>query len=261
MRRKNKMKQVLDQGQVALGTCVDSYSPAIVEVAGYSGLDFVRIDTEYSWRRDDALEHMIRAAMIAEVTPMIRLEKGDHYLISKALQIGATAILVSDVATYQETVDVVQAAKFPTKGIRGMSSFSFSAGWGAKGGPDWIEWSNSEILVGVMVENQQIMEQIDEVFALEGLDYCLFGPADYSMSIGLGFPQKSHPKVQDAFKKTLEAATKHNKPVGIGIAQPWEEDAQKYIDMGCRFLEIGHDLSVLRSVWDSATTGIRNLKK
>lgn len=261
MNRNNKMKQVLDQGKVALGTCVDSYSPAVVEIAGYSSLDFVRIDTEYSWRRDDALEHIMRAAVIADVTPMIRVEKGNHYLISKALQIGASAILVSDIADQKEAVDVVKAAKFPPKGIRGMSSFSFSAGWGAKGGPDWINWSNTELLVGVMIENEQILAQIDDVLSIDGLDYCLFGPADYSMSIGLGSPQKNHPDVQAALKKTIEAANKHSKAVGIGIAQPWAEDAKKYIDLGCRFLEIGHELGILRSVWKSAAADIKNLEK
>ena len=225
MKRINVLKQTLDSGKIALGTCIDSYSPSIVEVAGYSGLDFVRIDTEYSWRRDDVLEHMVRSAMIAETTPMIRIEKGNHYLVSKALQIGASAVLVSDISNIHEAVDVVKAAKFPPEGIRGMSSFSFSAGWGSKGGPEWIKWSNSEILVGVMIENEQILEYINELLTIDGIDFCFFGPADYSMSIGLGSPQKNHPKIQDALKKTLSAAHKYNKPAGIGIGQPWVEEA------------------------------------
>ncbi len=257
MQRVNKMKKALEDNKPVLGTCIDSYSPAAVEIAGYSGLDFVRIDTEYSWRRDDALEHMVRAAVIAEVTPMIRVEKGDPYLISKALQIGACAILVSDVNSVQEAKDVVKAAKFPPKGGRGMSGFSFSGGWGAKSGPDWIDWSNTEILVGVMIENREIIEQIDGVFAIEGLDYCLFGPADYSMSIGLGSPQKDHPEVQDAIQKTVEAATNHNKAVAIGIGQPWGTEAKKYFEMGCRILEIGHELGLLKSIWTSAASEIK----
>ncbi|MBW1695723.1 MAG: hypothetical protein JRH18_06240 [Deltaproteobacteria bacterium] len=257
MKRINKMKNALKDGKLVLGTCIDSYSPAAVETAGLSGLDFVRIDTEYSWRRDDTLEHMIRAAVIAEVTPMIRVEKGNPYLISKVLQIGAGAILVSDIASVQEAMDVVNAAKFPPKGYRGMSGFSFSGGWGARSGPDWIEWSNTEILVGVMIENKEIVEQIDGVFAIEGLDYCLFGPSDYSMSIGLGSPQKNHPQVQEAIKKTVEAATKYGKAVAIGIGQPWDQEAQKYVDMGCRILELGHELGLLRSIWSSAASTIR----
>ena len=189
MQRTNKMKKALEKNKLALGTCIDSYSPAAVEVAGYSGLDFVRIDTEFSWRRDDVLEHMVRAAVIAEITPMIRVEKGDPYLISKELQIGAGAILVSDVAGVQEAVDVVKSAKFSPTGTRGMSGFSFSGGWGTRNVSDWIEWSNNEILVGVMIENTTIIEHIDAVYAIEGLDFGFFGPADFSMSLGFDFPQ------------------------------------------------------------------------
>ncbi len=257
--RSNKLRQVLDDGKVAVGTCVDSYSPAVIEIAGYSGLDFVRVDTEYSWRRDDALEHMMRAAVIAEITPMIRVEKGDRYLVSKALQIGAGAILVSDIDNKEEAKDVVKSARFAPKGVRGYSSFSFSAGWGTKGGKDWVKGSDTEILVGIMVENQQIVDQIDEVFSIDGLDYCLFGPADYCMSLGLGAPQKGHPKVEAALQKTIESAAKFNKAVGIGIGKPWEENAKKYIDMGCRFLEFGHDLGILKSEWTSASADIRDL--
>lgn len=257
----NKLKQTLEENKIALGTCVDTYSPATIEVAGYSGFDFVRIDTEYSWRRDDVLEHMMRAAVIAEVTPMVRVEKGNHYLISKALQIGAGAILVSDIETLKEAMDVVKAAKFASKGIRGYSSFSFSGGWGTQGGEAWIDWSNTAIPIGIMVENEKIMSHIDDIFAIEGLDFCMFGPSDYSMSIGLGFPQKNNPRVQDAIRKTCEAAAKHNKVVAIGIGAPWSSEAKSYIDSGCRMLEIGHELSILESAWKSAISEIKNITR
>jgi 4-hydroxy-2-oxoheptanedioate aldolase len=260
MKRENKFRKALNEGKVALGTCLDSYSPAAVEVAGYSGLDFCRIDNEYSWRRDESMEHMMRAAAGVGITPMIRVEKGNPYLISKAFQIGAGAILVSDIASYEEALEVVKAAKFAPKGIRGFSSFSFSGGWGSDGGEDWVDWCDRELLVGIMIENTHIMSQIDQIFAIEGLDYCLFGPADFSMSLGLRSAQKNHPKVQEAIKRTVEAAAKHGKAVAIGIGEPWKEEAQKYIEMGCRIIEIGHELAVLKSAYASATTAIRSLK-
>jgi len=257
MQRVNRLKKVLDDGKVAVGTCIDSYSPAVVEIAGYSGLDFCRIDTEYSWRRDESLEHMMRAAALAGITPMVRVEKGNTYLVSKALQIGAGAILVSDISSYQEALEVVKAAKFAPQGIRGMSSFSFSGGWGTRGGEDWVNWSDAELLVGIMVENEHIIPHLEQIFAIEGLDYCLFGPSDYSMSLGFRSTKKNHPKVQEAIKKTVEAAAKHKKAVGIGIGEPWEEEAKKYIHMGCRLIEVGHEMSILSSAWKSVASSIR----
>jgi 4-hydroxy-2-oxoheptanedioate aldolase len=258
--RSNKLKETLQAGKVALGTCVDTFSPAIVEVAGYSGLDFVRIDTEYSWRSDDSLEHMIRAAKIADITAMVRIYKGNPYLASKVLQAGAGAILVSDIENYQEAIDVVQASKFAPKGMRGYSSFSFSAKWGTGGGKEWVEWSDSEIMVGVMVENTCIMKDLEKIFAIDGLDYCLFGPADFSMSLGYRGPAKSDPQIQAAFEKTCELAEKHGKTVAIGIGQPWLQDAEKYLKGGCRILELGHDLGLLRGVWQKAVQDIAPLR-
>jgi len=259
MQMVNKLKQVLEKGEVALGTAVFSYSPTIVEVAGYSGLDFVRIDNEYSWRRDESMEHIIRAATIAEITPILRIDKGDHYLINKALGTGAGGVLVPDVSTKKEVEDLIKAAKFPPKGRRGYSSYCFSGQWGAKGGEDWVNWSENETLVGIMVENEEIIPKLDGILAMEGLDFVLFGPADYSMSIGLRGPQKNHPKVQDAIKKTIEVANKYGKPVAIGIGQPWEEEARKYIDLGCRIIEMGNDLLVLRSVWKGLSSTMKNV--
>ncbi len=253
----NKLKRTLDKGDVALGTAVFSNNPTIVEVAGYSGLEFIRIDNEYSWRRDESMEHMIRAAYVAGITPILRVDKGDHYLINKALASGAGGVLVPDITAKEEAQQLIRAAKYPPKGGRGYNSFCFSGQWGAMGVEDWLHWNEHEILVGIMIENEQIISQLDSVLSMEGIDFVLFGPADYSMSIGLGGPQKNHPKVQDGIKKTVEMAAKYGKPVAIGIGQPWEEEARKYIDLGCRMLEIGNDVSVLRSVWKAVSTTIR----
>ncbi len=259
MQKVNKLKKVLKKGEVALGTAVFSYSPAIVEVAGYSGLDFIRIDNEYSWRRDESMEHMIRAATVAEVAPILRIDKGNHYLINKALEIGAGGVVVPDISTKEEVEELIKAAKFPPRGTRGYSSFCFSGQWGARGGEDWVNWSEHETLVGIMVENEEIITKLDEILSMEGLDFVLFGPSDYSMSIGLRRPQKNHPRVQEAIKKTIEVATKYGKPVAIGVGQPWEEEARKYIDLGCRIIEISNDVVILRSIWKSLTDTLKNM--
>jgi 2-keto-3-deoxy-L-rhamnonate aldolase RhmA len=260
MKRENRLRKILAEGKVAVGTCVDSYSPAAIEAVGYGGLDWVRVCNEYSWRRDESMEHMMRAAALVGITPMIRVEKGDPYLVSKAFQCGAGAILVSDIANYEEALAVVKASKFAPKGHRGYSGFSFAGHWGADSGRDWVEWCDQELLVGVMIENEQVVGQVEKIMAIEGLDYCMFGPADYSMSIGLRSSQKDNPKVQEAIRRTAEAAGKHNKHAAIGIGEPYEAEAKKYIDMGLRIIEVGHELGILRSVYKKAGEGIRALR-
>lgn len=245
----NKLKRILNGGKVAFGSCMCAFSPNLVEIAGYCGLDFCRIDNEHAWRQDDMLEHMMRAAVIADITTLVRVDKGNPYLIRKALEIGAGGIIIPNIKNSDEVKSVVKAAKFPPLGDRGISSNCFSARYGTMPEGEWINWSNKEALIGVMVETREALYNIEEIMTVEGLDFVLFGPADYAMSIGLAMPDIKNQKVQDAIKVTIEAAKKNGKHIMISVGFPWEEEAKKYINMGCNIIEIGNDYSILRKFW------------
>ncbi len=249
MERQNKLRKTLKEGRVAIGTCIDTFSPAVAEVAGYVGLDFIRIDTEYSWRRDEALENMCRGCAIGGTSALVRVEKGQPYLISKALQAGADAILVCDVTSYEEARDIVRAARFAPKGVRGYNTFTPAGHWGLVGGKSWVDWCDSELMVGIMVENQEVVEDLDRILAIDGLDYCLFGPSDFSMSLGYREPRKNDPKVQDAMKRVCDIAARHKKWVSIPLGEPFAKEAKHYTDMGFRMIELGHDVAILASAW------------
>jgi 4-hydroxy-2-oxoheptanedioate aldolase len=257
MKERNRLKSVLGQGGIALGTLVVSNSPAIVEVAGHSGLDYVRIESEHSWRRDDSMEHMIRAAWLSGITPILRIDKTDLSVVGRAFEIGAGGVVAAGISSREEMERVVDAAHFPPKGSRGFSHGCFSGQWGLLNIDDYMELSEKETMVGIMVENGECVERLPEILAVEGVDFALFGPADYSLSIGLGKPQKNHPLVQDGIMKTIEAGQKEGKPVGIGLGPVWEEEAEKYIGMGCRMVEIAQDVGILGTVWKTTSANIR----
>ncbi len=150
-------------------------------------------------------------------------------------------------------------AKFPPRGERGIGSLCFSGRWGTVKSTEWISWSDEEQMVGVMIEDHRTMEQIDEIMAVDGLDYVLFGASDFSVSIG--HPgQSSHPKVMDALKETIRAADRHGKWVCKGVGYPWVENARKFVKMGCHMIELGHDATILRTIWTMKGEEIRKLR-
>ena len=112
----------------------------------------------------------------------------------------------TDIHSVEETEAVVRAAKFPPRGTRGYSGNCRAGGWGTLAGADWVEWSDREPMIGVMVEHVSAMDCINEMLAVEDLDFVLFGPADYSMSLGLRKPAKNDEDVQSALKRTIAAA-------------------------------------------------------
>ncbi len=99
-----------------------------------------------------------------------------------------------------------------------------------------------EGVVALMIEKQSAIEQLEEILSVRGIDMVQFGPADYSMSIGLP-GQWSHPRVKEAEQYTIEAALKR------GIAPRVElrdfKDAEPYLKMGVKHFCIGWDVDIL----------------
>ncbi len=247
-RKKNKLKEIIKRGEVALGTCVYTFSPAAIELAGFCGLDWCRIDNEHAWRQDYTTEDMLRGAFCADIVPLLRIDKDNPYLVRKALEAGAGGVIVPHVNTRREVEEIVRAAKFPPLGKRGYGGLCFSGQWGAGGGTDWMEWSNNETMVIPMIEDVAAIPNIDEIMSTEGLDGIYFGPADFSVSAGIPL-QTRHEKVMDALRRTIDAAKKYGKFVIFGAKYPYWEDAKKLRDMGVQAIEIGHDLSILGTIW------------
>lgn len=250
-RQPNSVREKLAGGQRVLGAAVVSWSPYVVDVAASAGLDYIRIDTEHAYRRDNMLEQMVRAANQGNIVPLVRIDKGDPYLARKVLEVGAGGIIVPNICTPDEARAVVRSAKFPPLGDRGYSGMCWSADWGAASGEEWVQWSNREPMIGVMIETVAAIDSIDEIMAVDGIDFVLFGPADFSMSLGLGAPMPHDARVQAAIEDTVRAAHNAGVYVSLGVGTS-RANIEKYVNLGVDMLELGNDLGIMRSAWKNA---------
>ena len=251
----NALRKKLAAGKCAAGAAVFSWSPNVIDAAVIAGLDYIRIDTEHAWRKDDSLEHLIRAAVAGGIVPIVRVDRDDPYLVRKALEIGAGGIIVPDVCTVQQARSVVQAAKFPPLGNRGLSRNCWSAAWGATPADEWVQWSNREPMIGIMIENVEAMSSIDAIVAVDGIDFVLFGPADFSMSLGLAAPDANDARVQAAISTTASAVREQGKHFSLGVGTD-PATIERYMGLGVDMLELGNDLGILRASWARAKTAV-----
>ena len=95
--RKNRVKQVMAKGNLALGTYVSLGDPQIVEIIGVAGFDAAFIDMEHSDFNLSLVAEMIRAADLAGVTSLIRVPGNDASLILRLLDAGAEGIIIPHV--------------------------------------------------------------------------------------------------------------------------------------------------------------------
>eukprot|EP00026_Physarum_polycephalum_P012508 Phypoly_transcript_12828.p1 GENE.Phypoly_transcript_12828~~Phypoly_transcript_12828.p1 ORF type:complete len:272 (+),score=44.48 Phypoly_transcript_12828:123-818(+) len=149
------------------------------------------------------------------VTPIARVVDGTIHHIKQALDGGAQGIIVPMVNTAEDAQKVIQFARFPPLGIRGVGGLLPHLGFGATRA-DYVDNANREVLVAVQIETKQAVENVDAILGTPGIDVAFVGPSDLHMSLGLKAALWSDEQLfLEAFRKVKEACTKHGVPLGL----------------------------------------------
>lgn len=244
--KKNPVKEAIRNGQTVFGLYIAVPSPMMVELAGYAGFDFVRIDVCHSAVDLPAIADMIRAAEASGVVPMVRVDNEPH-LIAKILEAGAMGLFVPDVSTPAMARAVVDAVHFAPVGERGTFAASRITRYGAIGSGDYAKWSNEELLLGIQIESKDAADNLEETLGVGGIDMIGSGRGDLANALGLT-GQKNHPSVLALEEKIFDTAKKRGKCVSVNLdptatdfaatVASWKKKAQ--------VITLGHDLTILR---------------
>jgi len=122
--------------------------------------------------------------------------------ITQFLDRGIRGIIGPHIETKADAQQLVDAALF---GPAGHRSFGGARGTNyqndIKDMPAFLAACNDSILIGAMLESQRGIDNLDEILSVPGIDYLMFGPADFAQD--LGYPgEPSHPEV----RKVMDAA-------------------------------------------------------
>lgn len=239
----NSIKSKMENGKKVLGTFLELGSELAIECLGYTGLDFFIIDQEHGPFDIGETVGFLRAAELTNITPLVRVKDISRPSILKNLDIGAKGLIVPNVETVEEVKMLIEWAKYYPVGKRGYF-MARPSGYGnkeyAKDMNNYFEVSNNETLLIPQCETIGVLNNIEEITALEGVDGIFIGPFD--LSIAMGIPaQFSDPKYTNALDRVLKACKNNNK--FCFIFSPDQITAQKYIDSGFDAVAIGMDAS------------------
>ena len=216
--RTNRVKRILREGGTVICAGPGFPSPEMVEFLGHLGFDCIFIDAEHGVIGVERAQEMVRAADAVGVGTLTRVPKNDPAVILGYLETGTGGILVPHVNTAAEVRAVVQAVKYSPLGCRGAHSATRAADYGVTlSSAEYFAQANQETLVAVMIEETTALENLDEMLAVPGLDLCIVGPSDLSMS--MGYPGRpDHPHVQAQVDLALRKARAANVAVGTVAA-------------------------------------------
>lgn len=229
----NKTKAKLKAGKTAFGCFVRYPDAGLIELLGYLGWDFLIFDGEHGPLEALECEHMVRAAELTGVTPIVRVPTNQAHVILRYMDTGAQGAQVPNVNSAAEAKSVVQSIKYHPLGTRGLAG-TRASGYGQPAPlAEYVQQANAETLVIIHIETAEAVEQISEIVNVEGVDVVFVGPTDLSQS--LGFPgQLQHPTVQVAIETVVDAVAGASPELGIFVGNP--EKANEWHERGARYI-------------------------
>jgi len=245
--RENQLRETLEGGDVALGVLESTYSPTIVELYAALGVDFVWIDLEHGgpspWDAE-RLEGLLRAVDGTETELLVRVPDTDPALVRKALDAGVRNVFLPRVGSAAELERAVRAGRFEydgDPGRRGLANPRASR-WGLA--DDYVTTEDESVVVGVTVETQSALDDLEDILEVPELGFVFIGPLD--LSVSLGHPGEfDHPDVEDAVERIRTAAIEADVPVGgLGFGM---DDVNEKAQQGYQLLNIGTTTGALQS--------------
>ena len=113
-------------------------------------------------------------------------------------------------------------------------------------------------MVIVQFESAEAIDKADEIASVEGIDVVLIGANDLLADLGLA-GQFEHPKIRDAYARTIAACRKYGKHVGVGGLSTRPELAAEFIAMGARLLSTGTDIQFLSAAMAEKARQVREI--
>ena len=160
------------------------------------------------------------------------------------LDAGALGVIAPHVQSADDARAYVAAAKFPPLGHRSAAgplphlqyrSFPAAAADAAL---------NQATLLIVQFESEEALSRADDIAAVEGVDLVMIGSNDLLADWGLA-GQYDHPRLRDAYARTIAACRKHGKHVGVGGLSTRPKLAAEFVAMGARMISTGTDIQFL----------------
>ena len=237
-----RIKEKIAAGKPVIGPCTLFKDPAITELFGYTGHDFVWIDAEHgALDRDDILQH-IRAAHAAGAAAFVRVAETNPAIVKPILDMGPDGIVFPMIRSVEDAKLAVASCKYPPVGIRGFNPSralryaNEDMGW-------YIQNADSNVWVILQIEHIDAVNCIEEILSVPGVDTIFVGPMDLSASAGI-LGQTSHPKMLEMYDLVSKAAHAHGIPLGVAVGSD-PANLERWKDYGAAWVTVGQDMNML----------------
>ncbi len=177
----------LPDDPIMVGAWSNLGSPLAASVLAGTGADWLLLDGQHGLYDDAAVVATLAALGPGRPGPahpgrtarvLVRVPSNDAAWIGRALDAGASGVIVPMVQDEHEALAAARACRYPPEGGRSWGAWD----WG--GGPPAPTDANRAVMCAVMVETPSAVERVAQIAATPGVDMVFVGPYDLSLALG-----------------------------------------------------------------------------
>jgi 4-hydroxy-2-oxoheptanedioate aldolase len=235
----------LRTGETIFSAWCNLGSAIIAETIAREGFACTVLEQQHGLWDTASIVTGIGAVHLAGSTPAVRVPLADFAFTSRALDMGAEAIVAPMINNVADARQFVSAAKYPPLGERSWGPTRAMTLQGKTSAVDYLREANDGTLTLAMIETQEALANIDAIATTPGIDALFIGPYDLSVALSNGKAQDiTAPEVERAVDRICAAANKAGKIPGI-----YCRDVPRALAMakrGFRFIAVSSDHGIVR---------------
>ena len=255
MKKTNLLQKKLTSSNTVFGTWSSLSSPNVINVIGCTELDFVIIDLEHGSMSYETVENMVRAAEASNIAPIVRVGDDQQQTILRALETGTRTILVPHVNTSDKAEKIAKFCKYYPNGNRGLSPYTRGHNFTHNDIAESLENENKITLVGILVEGQEGLKNLEHIVKVEGIDLVYLGLFDICQSVGLP-GQVNHPTVIDEISRCNQIIKSNG--LYSGCMATSTDNVLMLKNIGYNFIAYLNDAAALKKHFDDVLMIVKN---
>ena len=218
------------------------FSPGIPIILKNAGCEFIIFDMEHGGLSLEQFKTLATISNANKIAPFIRIPEVSYNYVARALDLGASGIMVPMINTPEDALKIVNASKYPPHGKRG-AGFGFAHDNYINRSPlSYIEKANNSNINIIQIETKIALENVREIASIGGVD-CLW-VGHFDLTNFLGIPGDFTSKIYlNAINKIVAAADLYKKSVGIMVNS--KEELETYSKLGFNMIAVGTEMNIL----------------
>ena len=250
-----RIAEKIKNGEPVVGIFELLADASVSEIAGYSGCDFVWIDTEHGMMDRREVYHHVLAAQSAGACAFVRVPGVEYYQIKNTLDMGPDGVIFPFVNTPEIARAAVEACTYPADGgKRGIGPLR-AIQYGVQDEPAYLKVAKDEVWKIFQIESMEAVEHLDEIAAVPGYHSLFVGPADLGMSMVGVDPAEKARITEQVQCRVGELARQHGKFAG-SCAGPTKASCRSLMERGIQWMTIAQDVRIISGMLTEAIRDI-----